>query len=152
MTGLIQPALQAAAIVSNEVNCIMSIRIFSYILLIVTALLEVVAQALTGQNLLEYLNLFPLILYFIVFEIIIKAGGGKWHLLSPVRRARAFGLVVGVILPLLTSHLSWLLNFEGIFNNRFEDPLAFVFVPFLALVSGIVGYVAGGIIGLYKKN
>jgi hypothetical protein len=133
----------------------MNIRTFSYLLLIVTALVVVAAQTLTGQDLLTYLDLLPLILYFIVFEVIIRTGGGKWPLLSPLRRACAFGLVVGVVLPLFTSHLGWLLGFEGVVVNRFfsnEDPLAFVFVPFVAFASGIVGCIAGGIIGWFKTK
>lgn len=133
----------------------MNIKVLSYLLLIVTALVVIAAQALTGQNLLTYLDLLPLILCFGIFEIIIWSGGGKWPRLSPLRRARAFGLVVGVALPLLTSHIGWLLGFEGIVVNRFfsgEDPLAFIFVPFVAFASGIVGYITGGIIGWIKTK
>ncbi len=133
----------------------MNIRSFSYVLLIVTALVIVAAQALTGQDLLTSLDLLPLVLCFIIFEIIIRTGGGEWPLLSPLRRACAFGLVVGVVLPLLTSHVGWLLGFEGIVANHFfssEDSLAFIFIPFIAFISGAVGSIAGAIIGWIKTK
>jgi len=132
----------------------MNIKTLSYLLLIVTALVVVAAQAVTGLDLLTSLDLLPLILCFGIFEIIIWSGGGKWPLLSPLRRACAFGLVVGVVLSLFTSHIGWLLGFEGIVVNHFSsnDFLAFVFVPFVAVLSGVAGSIKGAIIGMYMTK
>jgi hypothetical protein len=74
--------------------------------------------------------------------------------LSPQRRAGALGWVVGVVLPLFTSHIGWLLGFEGLVVNRFssDDSLAFLFIPVVAFASGTVGSIAGGIIGRIKTK
>jgi hypothetical protein len=132
----------------------MNIRVFSYLLLVVTALVVVVATTVSDMNLLTYLDLSPLIVCAIVFEGIIRVGGREWSLLSPIRRAVAFGLVVGVVLPLLTSNIGWLLGSEGVVVNQFsiEAFLEFLFIPFVAFVSGIFGGIAGGIIGWYKNK
>ena len=133
----------------------MNMRSLSYFLFSITTLVVVAAQVLIGLDYLIYLNLLPLIVCFIIFKLIILAGGGKWHRLLPSRRAGAFGLVVGTVLPLLTSHIHWLLGYAGILDNHFlssGDPIAFVYVPFVAFATGIVGCIAGVIIGGYKNK
>lgn len=132
----------------------MNLRAFSYLLLIATALIVVAAQVFTDQNLLTYLNLLPLLICFVIFERTIRVGGGKWPLLSPLRRACGFGLVVGVVLPLFISHVGWLLRFEGIVADRFseENFLAFLFLPSIVLISGVIGCITGAIISRFIKS
>jgi len=124
----------------------MTARHLSYLLLLTTG-----AVIVGGDGIDKVWNLLPCITALAVSETLIYTGGKRWEALPPTIRYASTGLVAGTVLLPLIYNIAW--EFRVVGAKIGSVPYAaFWFLPVAAFACGIIGGMAGFLIGNHRHK